>query len=60
MEPRSHIEYDDDRKLTRYVDDSILSRVGASRKRVQKLETMNVMAGSDSSAEESEDHRKTL
>ena len=57
MEPKSHI---DDRNLTRYVDDSILSRVEASRKRIQKLETMNVVAGSDSNAEESEDNRKTL
>lgn len=58
MEPRSHIEYDDGGDLTRDVDDGILSRVGPSRKPIQKLDSVNLVVGSDSDAEESEDHRK--
>lgn len=60
MEPRSHIEYDDG-ELTRDVDvdvDGILSRVGASRKPIQKLESVNLVVGSDSDAAESDDHKK--
>lgn len=61
MDSRSHIEYADDEEPTRdsYGDvDGTLSKIGAGRKPIQKLESVKQMVGSDSDAEESEDHRR--
>jgi len=61
IDSQSHIEYDDDEEPTRdsYGDvDGTLSKVGAGRKPIQKLEPVKQVVGSDSDAEESEDHRR--
>lgn len=61
LDSLSHIEYRRDEEPTRdsYGDvDGTLSKVGAGRKPIQKLESVKQVVGSDSDAEEGEDHRR--